>query len=628
MAHPPPLSRRRRARGTNPSGSAHARKRARSRLRLPVLVTLSVLVVLLAAGAWVGSRAWAAKGELEQAQSLVSDLKAQVVAGDYAGVPDTFGEIRLHAQRARGFTEAPLWSTAEHVPFLGVNLTAMRGLTEVIDDAMSASEPLVSLAADLTPEALAPKDGVVPTEPFVQAAAELPRVAQDFAALRTQLEAVPTEGTVEQIQAAKATLLDAIDSASSGIDAAAPIVGVLPAILGADGPRTYVVMFLNNSELRSLGGTALSFAEITVDGGAIKLERVVPAGEGNFPGRTESLIPVPDGFDSIYPGALGRFIANATLRPSAVTAAEIVQAEWKSTFGTTVDGVISMDGGALSLLLKAVGPVEISTGDVVTSENVLSLLFNEVYARYNTGDYKTDNVQQGVVYSETVAGTFGKLTAGDFDPKVLFDTMSTAAAERGLSVWFADPAEQEVLASTSFAAQDLSESTATEDVVGVYLNNQSSSKLDYYLASTLTTGSAVCTPDARQVHRVTLDLTNELDPADVPDLSASISGSVSPRLGLVKGEDQLVVFVYLPQGATLLSASVDGTPVAASGHQDAGHPVQVLWVRMLAGATGQLSVDFQMGEPGDQELVAQVTPTVKGTTQATAPLECSSVALP
>ena len=392
----------------------------------------------------------------------------------------------------------------------------MRELTVVIDDAMTASAPLVNIATDLGPDGLKPHDGVLPIEAISRAAAEITGVAEELTALSAQLGAVSTDGTVQQLQEAKATLVEAIDPAAAALTDAAPVVRALPAMLGADGPRHYVVMFLNNAELRSLGGTALSFAEVSVDKGAITLGRVIPTSGGDFVTHPAPVIPVPDGFDAVLPGVFGRFVANATLRPSAVTAAEIVQAEWRATYGDELDGVISMDGGALRLLLGAVGPVTISTGDVVGADNVLSLLFNEVYIRYDSGVRAVDDAQQGLVYAETVAGTFARLTSGQFELRGLVDAMSTAAEARGLSVWFADPAEREALAATPFVAGDLPESTATTDAVGVYLNGLVGSKLDYYLRSTVTTGSAVCTADGRQVHRVTLDLTNSLDPAPLP----------------------------------------------------------------------------------------------------------------
>ncbi len=605
-----------------------APRRRRRRRRVIVLSVLGVVVLLLAAAAWVGTRAWSAKGELEQAEKLVPDLRAKAGAGDLAGAVVVFGEIRTHAATARGLSEDRLWAVAEHLPVLGPNLSAVRELTAVVDAAMTAGAPLVDLAPQLAPSVLATYGGVLPLDPVAKLAERISPLATELTGLSVQLAEVDTTGTVHQLQDAKRMLTGVLASATTALNGAAPLVHALPALLGESGPRTYVVMFLNNTELRSLGGTALAFAEISVDHGAITLTQVLSTSDGPFVQHPGSVITMPDGFDDVYPGALGVFVANATLRPSAVTAAQIVEAEWSKTFGRKVDGVISMDAGALGLLMKAVGPVTISTGDVVSSKNVVSLLFNEVLTRYNTGVRAIDDPQQGLVFAETVNATFAKLMSGQFDPKVLLASLTSAADERRFSVWFADPGEHEALATTAFDARDLPESTPAQDVVGVYLNDQVGSHLEYYLDSTVTTGSAVCTADGRQVGRVTVALTNALDPAAVRDLSPSITGGDHSDRGLAKGEVRLAVFVYLPEGATLLSASLDGSPVAATGQVDSGRPVQVMWVQLMPGATGQLSVDVLMGAPGTRALGVEVTPTINGTQFATTPLECGTVALP
>ena len=46
---------------------------------------------------------------------------------------------------------------------------------------------------------------------------------------------------------------------------------LLPAMLGADGPRNYLVLFQNNAEWRSLGGIAGAAALIRTDGGSMQL---------------------------------------------------------------------------------------------------------------------------------------------------------------------------------------------------------------------------------------------------------------------------------------------------------------------------------------------------------------------
>lgn len=606
----------------------HARTPRRRRASFAGLTGLLLLGVVVFTGSWVGARAWIAKGELQQAQALVTELKDQVASGQYDGAVDVYEAVRHHTQTARELTDDPLWDVTELVPILGDNLTAMREITWIVDDAMTVAQPLTNLASSLDPTALAPQDGALPMEPLAVAATEVPVAATAFAALSERLGSVSTEGTVRQLQEAKTMLASVIDPAATALGQAAPVVSVLPQLLGADGNRTYVVMFMNNAELRSLGGTALSFAEITVDQGKITLTRQVPAGEGNFPDRLTSVIPIDGGFEGLYSGALGRFVANATFRPSAETAAQIVQAEWEEKFQTPVDGVISIDAGALSFLLRAVGPITLSTGDVVTADNVVSLLVNTVYVRYNSGDILADNVNQGAVYAETLALTFAQLSSGGFDLMTLVNSMGTAAAENRLSVWFADEAERTAIAETSVAAGGLPASSEAEDVVGVYLNDQVGAKLNFYLGSRITSGSAVCTPDGRQVHRLTVTLSSLLPPEAVAGLSPSISGLGYRSLKLEKGAQRLLVFLYLPPGATVLSTVQDGVPVETTNQQDADHPVQTVWVLLPPGATSEMTVDVLMGTPGTRQLVTDVTPMISGVERVTAPLDCATVTLP
>ena len=173
-------------------------------------------------------------------------------------------------------------------------------------------------------------------------------------------------------------------------------------------------------------------------------------------------------------------------------------------------------------------------------------------------------------------------------------------------MWFPNATEQSAIADTPFAARGLPESTATEDVVGVYLKNQSWSKLDYYLKPAVSTASAVCTADGREVHRVTLTLTNTLPP-DVAGLSPSIAGGYK-RLGLAKGEQQYVVYFYLPKGATLLSATSDDTQQDLAVGHDTGHDVKLVWARIPAGATVTVSADILMGSPGDKPVITESHP--------------------
>lgn len=601
---------------------SHSRKASRTGHHPLLLIVLGVCLFALT---WVAARAWYAKVELQQAQVLVSSLKSELVSGQYSGTSAKYEQIREHTATARRLTTDPVWAVASHVPYAGRNLAVMHELTVDIDDAMQLAQPVMDFASQLSPQSLSPKNGAVPLQPFVDAGREIATASKGFTALDARISQLSTRGTLPQLQSAHAQLAKIIDSASTMLAQATPILQTLPSVLGADGPRTYVVSFMNNAELRALGGTALSFAQISVDHGAIKLDRSVPAGFDNFTRHTEPIIPVPDGFDDVYPNTLGRFIAEATNRPSFLSESQIVAAEWQFQFGKKIDGVITVDAGALALMVKATGPIPLASGDTLTAQNTAKLLLNEVYTRYNSGNEHLDQINQGKVYADAVDSTFNRLASGKFDPAALFASARTAAAEHRLAMWFADPAEQSVFAQTSFGAHDLLQSTATTDAVGVYLSDQVGSKLDYSLGTKLTTGSAVCSADGKQVHRLTLALTNGVTPAQAPTLSPSIQGTHYAGYGLQKGEQRVWVWFYLPPGSTILDASVDGKPVEISHVHDTDHPVQETRVTAMPGATTQMTIDVKMAEPGKRKLVTEVTPTVQGTKLATAPLDCSMV---
>src|SRR5674476_287169 len=101
--------RRRTARKAARLSPRPAQKHFRSRASI---VPLAVLAVVLVVGTWVVARAWMAKGEIQQAQKLVTTLKDQVASGKYTGLTDRYVEIRQHTAKARSLTDDPLWSMA------------------------------------------------------------------------------------------------------------------------------------------------------------------------------------------------------------------------------------------------------------------------------------------------------------------------------------------------------------------------------------------------------------------------------------------------------------------------------------------------------------------------------------
>jgi hypothetical protein len=579
---------------------------------------------VLAAG-WIGVRGWLAKESLQEARVLVSELRVHASAMALAEIEPTFVVLAERTATARSLTGDPVWRVAEYLPWAGDNLRVVRELAELTDDVVLALEPVVGLTATLDPAVLAPVDGAVPLEPFQDAAPLVRDLAEAFPTIQARAEAIDATGTIGPVAEARDELVGLVGEAAPGIASAGELVPMLPALLGADAPRTYVVMFQNNAEARSLGGTALSFAVVTIDAGRIQLQATRPAGSGNFPPRTDPILPIPDGFEQIFPGAFGQFIANATTRPSSVTASQQVYEEWRLSQGITADGVLSIDAVTLGYLLRATGPITLGTGDVLESSTVTSFLLNTVLQRFDSGDILADDAAQDQVYGEAVAQTFSKLSSGAFDVPALASAIMQGFAERRMTFWSPDEDEQAPLIAIGLT-HDLPASDDQTDRIGLYVNDYVGSKLNFYQTTTLTTASGVCADDGRQVHRLVVGMYSLLDPALVPGLSPSILGQYVKE-GVPPGVQRMLLLVYAPPGATFLGATVEGKPVTLHALHDTDHPVARLVVLVEPATSAIVIVDIAMGEPGERDVEVEMTPLVVPTQRSVETLDCSTVAL-
>jgi hypothetical protein len=586
-------------------------------------VALGVLVLAIPT-AWVGIRGLMAKGELESAQALISELKAKALAFDTAGASADLERIEEHTETAVELTSDPVWLVAESVPVLGKNLTVVRELAAVSDVIMKeVATPLLDVAAGLTPEALAPKDGAIDLAPLIDVIPVLVDANAATKAAVSKVHSIDAEGTIGQVAAAKDKVAGLLSSIAPLLDTANTLVPLLPPALGSEGLRTYVVMFQNNAEPRALGGTALSFAVVTVDNGAISLVETIPAGFKNFPVYNPPLVTFPPGVQNIFQDSvLGSFIANVTTRPSFTGAAAVTRDMWNRNFGYTPDAIVSVDPVFLSYVLRAVDPITISTGDVLTSDTLVPLLLNELYQRFNTADVVKDNIAQDAVYSEIVGATFTALTRGSTRPVDLLGAIMQGWSENRLLIASAHENEQAALATLGLRGE-LPVSDDATDRVGVYFQDFVGSKLGFYLSQSVTLSQNSCRDDGRQSYRVTVDLKYDLDPSFVPSLSDSIVGTWRERL-LPRGTQRLIVMLYAPIGSTFVGTSIDAQPVPLSEHYDSERPVDLHVVQLSGGQTTTFSYDL-IAPVGDRTLAAQVTPMVKPTTVTTVPLDCATV---
>lgn len=579
---------------------------------------IGIVLVIVATGAWVGVRGIQAKKDLEAALPIAQTGKAQLLAKDIAGARATFAKMTPKVAEAKQLTSDPVWRVAELLPVFGSNLAAMRKLSSATDTIVQgAVEPLLNVVGTLDPATFKPVNGAINTAPFVKAVPAVKQAHQALQSALAEVKDVDTSTTLGQVTAAKTKLLGLINEIAPTVDTLNTVVPLLPRALGAEVPRTYVVLFLNSAEARSLGGAALSSALITVDKGKISLTKTVAAGLG-FKHYGTSVIPVPDGVQALYGDTFGTFIANATVRPSFESTAEMTRVMWKDSFGVDVDGVISIDPTALSYMLQTMPPISLASGDVLNSGNLVPFLLNDVYLRY-----PKDNDAQDAVYAQAVTAIFSQLVGGNVDPKGLLAAFTQGWNEHRILFWSADKADQEQLAAASVNGA-LPVSTAHTDRVGVYFQDAIGSKLDYYLKQSVTLATGECRTDGKQSYRVTVNMTNTAPTDGADTLGRSILGNWE-REKVPAAWQKLHLMLYASPGSTITAATVGGKAVTLTPYHDTDYPVAKVTPQFAPGASESVTFDVVAPHAGIRTLAADVTPLISPTRVTTAKLDCATV---
>ncbi len=148
-------------------------------------------------------------------------------------------------------------------------------------------------------------------------------------------------------------------------DAAHDAEAIVAEALGADGPRTYLILGQNNEELRATGGFIGTIGVMTVDRGRIL--RSDFRSSYDWDGTTEYAQPPPAPLMQ-YMGFARWYMRDANWWIDYQESAREIRRFWSESQGGTIHGVIAVDRGALDLVLGALGGVDVpELGGFVTA---------------------------------------------------------------------------------------------------------------------------------------------------------------------------------------------------------------------------------------------------------------------
>jgi hypothetical protein len=572
----------------------------RRRRRIVLIVVGSLLLLAVVAAGWVGSRAVLAKGELEAAVPLAHTLQSQIIAGDSGAASATYGRLNGHVTSAAGYTSDPVWRAFEGVPVAGANLAAVRELAAAIDRlSREGLRPLTAIAGRISLGDFKPADGAVDVAPLVAVQPQITRASAAIAAASRQVRAIDTSGTISAVKDATATLRTTVEKAAVSARSVDRAVRLIPTMLGADGPRNYLLLFQNPAELRATGGIPGAVALIHTEAGRIQLVQQAAASE--FAHFESSVLPLPVQTRGLYGEITGQYMQDVNLTPNFALSAQLAQEMWRRQFGTTVDGVLSIDPVTLGYLLKATGPITLPTTDVLTSDNAVKLLLSDVYERY------TNPADQDKFFAAAAGSVFAAVAGGTLDPTELVTALAQAGDERRILLWSAHPAEQAVLADSTLAG-GLPISDAAHKRFGLYLNDGTGAKMGYFLDVKTALTQSYCRKDGKSSYEVEITLTNTAPADAATSLKEYVTGG--GWFGVTPGNIRTIVAAYGPTDVQPLDVLQDGKPATYQPALDGWYPVNRVTTELAPGQTTTVKFGWRGMKPSDAVGSIETTPTI------------------
>jgi hypothetical protein len=567
-----------------------------SRRQVVLAVIATVVVAALALFAW---EAYRAVGALKKANDQANVLKQNIVEGDVPAARVNLKRFDESSTRARKNTDGPLWWLGAHVPVLGRNVDAVHTVARELDQVSDEVLPgIVDVADKVRLETFRPDNGKIDLKAVAEAAPVLVKADQVFADADRDVGEVDAEGLISPLQTPMAALQAIFHATATAASAGHDAADLMPTMLGADGKkRTYLLLILNNAEVRSLVGMPGSYAVITAQNGKIKMGR---QGSGQDVGLLKKpVVKLTEDEKRVFQSSVAIDPRDTAAIPdfprAAELAASIVGTKWKEKF----DGVIGVDPITMAYMLRGLGPINVGDNVTINSRNAVQTLLNGVYLKYPKDPGKQDDV-----FKAAARRIFNATVSGKGKSQTVIRALVQGTTERRLMLWSRhDDLQKQIL--TSGIANALDRQNGRPQV-GVYVDDAGSTKMQFYLGMRTTVRSEKCLDGDAQELRVTTTLASNT-PASARRLPPSVTGF---SRFVVPGNQLLGVTIYGPRGGDITTMVVDGQRAPVGGAELKGRPVAGVTRELPPGQSSVIITTMRTAaaSPGDVEL--RTTPGV------------------
>ena len=579
------------------------RKGERKKRRVAAVVAVIVAVVLVAfgvSGFMLFNSAKTVKSQAKETVEIVGGLKDKVTSGDFSTLPDDAKKIDELCSSMKKETSSPVWTMASFIPVYGGDINAARTMVDALSDVSSgALVPMADNLAQATPGKLF-QDGTINVSALQAVADSLSDSSKAFKSANEKIQGIG-DTHIAQVTELVDKAKDGFATLNGAVDAAEKVAPVLPQMLGANGQtRNYLLYAMNNVEIRACGGFGGSQGLISVTDGQMSIGEFVPRIGLS---EDEAVESVDEEDEALFGNHSNLYNSGNTYSPDWPRNSQRVAALWKSQYGQDVDGVIGIDPVFLQYLLGLVGNVSLPDGTVVDGTNAAKVLMHDVYWNYPVEE--SDGI-----FASVASAAFDKILGGigDVDVTKLVSAVERGAEEGRLIAWMRNDDEQNAIKETGIdASLPDPDDPSADPVAGVYFNNLSFSKLDWYLNADTQIGQGVKNGDGTCSYRITVTLTNIMTQEEAGKLPDYVAASAPDA---ARDDERLNVSLFAPTGGNISDLTVEGTQFGLGAATWHGIPFYSGTVDLHAGETTTITYTLTTSaEAGDKPLTLRQTPT-------------------
>ena len=189
---------------------------------------------------------------------------------------------------------------------------------------------------------------------------------------------------------------------------------------------------------------------------------------------------------------------------------------WNRQYGVAVDGVIAIDPLFLQNMLAVTGGVAMPDGSTLDGTNTAQTLLHDVYARM--APQETDEY-----FAVAAQAAFDHImqNAGDF--KSYVKALSTSVEQGHVMVWSAHEDEQNLIADSAISGKLITEGAKPQ--VGVYISDETESKMDWYLHREVTTEFQKVARNGANQYTVHIKLQNTMTAEEAASEADYVTGA-------------------------------------------------------------------------------------------------------